>query len=344
MDSTAVNYDSDATFNSNTWCISPVAGCMMPPATAEQACALAPTSGHCRDRAGANYNPIATVDEGCVAARLGCTSSTALNYDPFATLDFDCYEPKTGCLDRRALNFGCAAPSTTTCDDKVSIHNSFACTFFYQPPSSPPGPWSPPGAYTEIYVVRATLVVEGSVSDWDDDRRTNLRQRFATLAGVDLSAVALVVTAASVVLDVTITANSQAAQSSILSTLQAQLASVEAASALLGVNALSVPLVYGEVITVAIQPPPSAPPDSTEFAIYTALVFTGVVLSIALPLGYWYFKFWVPARPWEVKVTPFEPTSSTTGIGIEGDHDHGGGIVPSPPLKPISREYPAQQT
>ena len=132
-DSAALNYDPDATVNSNDWCVLPRRGCMLPGAD-EAATALAqnasvvsdgaarPASAaarrvHWHDGLGlsVNFDPDATVHDAslCRLERRGCQSPTALNYDSHATLPGTCYEPVFGCLDPRALNFDCSLNVTT---------------------------------------------------------------------------------------------------------------------------------------------------------------------------------------------------------------------------------------
>jgi len=312
MDPTAVNYDSQATANTNTWCIPRVVGCMMPSATSDEACSLVPASAHCRDRFSANFNPMATVDEGCIAARLGCTSSTALNYDSFATQDFDCYEPTAGCLDRRALNFGCTAPGSSTCEDRPSVHTPGLCTFFYSPPSLPPPSPNPPGAYAASFVVKVVLTVAGDPSDWTEEKQLDLRMKYVLELGLALSAVELVVEAGSVILRITLTTASAAAQASAMATLQPLMASVDAASAFTGQQVLRMPVLYSETILQQIMPPPSAPAETVDVALVSGLAFGGISLVLLSCFSYWYCKFYMPNKEVMTKVVP-GPTSSTTG-------------------------------
>jgi len=326
MDPSAVNYNSHATANSNTWCIPASLGCMMPPATAAQACALSPSSSHCRDRFSANFDPAATIDEGCVAARLGCTSSTALNYDSFATQDDDCYEPTAGCLDRRALNFRCATPGTAACHDRVSVHTPGLCTFFLSPPSPPAVPPPPPGTYFEIYTIKNTIVVAGDIADWTEERRLALRVKYATLCAVNLADVTLVVTDGSVILTVTITAQDAAAQASIMTLLQPHMASVDAASAFLGEQVLMMPTVVSETILQLILSPPSAPADKVDIALFSGVIFGGVGFLIVIIFMYWYCRYYLPNS--DIKVVP-EPASSTTGGWEKTSSTTGGWEKPS---------------
>lgn len=144
MDSTALNYDSYANINSNTWCVPVVTGCMMPSTWSANTAydstrtlstatdglrfnypAATTTRTHSRDGLAANFNPLATVHDldSCAVERYGCTDSTAFNYEEHATSGdtgsppvegsspggvFGYCAPKEyGCLHPGALNYGC---------------------------------------------------------------------------------------------------------------------------------------------------------------------------------------------------------------------------------------------
>jgi len=140
MDPTAVNYNPDANTNTNTWCIAPVEGCMMP--TYDIGCDTsrhpgatchgAPEKVIGRYGLSSNFNAAATVNvpASCTFEVLGCTETTALNYDPRATVNFKCYTAKTGCLHPLALNFNCSTVGTSPCTDSVVVHSRSACTFY----------------------------------------------------------------------------------------------------------------------------------------------------------------------------------------------------------------------
>merc|ERR1711988_1185491 len=139
MDPLAVNYDDRANYNGNTWCISKVEGCMMPPSEIATHYALSGRE-HERDKLALNYNPLATVHVAamCTVYHEGCMDATAMNYVPMATVEATCYYRKSGCLNRKAINYGCAAKGLALCDPAVTLvteHFPTLCTFYYPPPS-----------------------------------------------------------------------------------------------------------------------------------------------------------------------------------------------------------------
>ena len=157
MDSRALNYDPDATVDSNDWCVLPKRGCMLPlaaaasavtttrraanaqggaasprsqpPASVSQRSGAEPLASRDGDGLSINFDPSATVHDAsmCVLERRGCMSSTALNFDVHATLPDVCYEPAPGCLDLRATNFNCSAS-----DESSGAHGSLDVLAFGQ--------------------------------------------------------------------------------------------------------------------------------------------------------------------------------------------------------------------
>lgn len=103
------------------------------------------------------------------------------------------------------------------------------------PPSAPPPPPS-----TETVVV--SLVAPGSVSEYQG-RTDDLKQAFATVAGVDSSAVEVTITAASVRITATIAVPGTTTATAMTTSLKAELATAELATAALGFTVESVPVV-----------------------------------------------------------------------------------------------------
>ena len=174
-------------------------------------------------------------------------SPTAVNYDAAATVDYDCYEPKVGCLDRRALNYGCVSTSGfTACEgDLVTVHAAGACNFAAVPPPPPPRPLLPPGVYSVEYKTVVTLVLAGSLSDWDSARRDRLSTHFSRVASVSLSDVLVIFAAGSVLADITIVSSSAAERDEVMATLAPYMATMDAAQGLLGEALLLPPNVRG---------------------------------------------------------------------------------------------------
>ena len=98
----------------------------------------APTVIGCTDPAAYNYDPNATVDQGCVAKVYGCTDPDAFNYDPQANVDQGCLPVVYGCTDPANHNYdpqanvdqGCAtSPKPVGCPDPKAVN--------YDPQASP---------------------------------------------------------------------------------------------------------------------------------------------------------------------------------------------------------------
>merc|ERR1711998_673884 len=97
MDSTAVNYNSKATINTQSWCIPAEEGCMMPQTAYATSGKYSTASATAYQGLAVNYLSSVTIHNKstCVVYYLGCMSSTALNYESHATVDSgDCWEPK----------------------------------------------------------------------------------------------------------------------------------------------------------------------------------------------------------------------------------------------------------
>ena len=142
MDSTAINYNSEAT-NSDGSCIAKVLGCTVGPGQYSGVDPRTPgfestfhddpgrTDGgggrvvlagnRRRYPAMTTYNATANVKSGCIVAIEGCMDSTAANYDPLATVSTLswCVPSVRGCMDPLAYNY---SPMTT-------IHNQTLCSY-----------------------------------------------------------------------------------------------------------------------------------------------------------------------------------------------------------------------
>ena len=118
------------------------------------------------------------------------------------------------------------------------------------------------------------LVAAGSVDDFSLARRTKLRTRVATAAGVAVEQVTLSVEAASVLLRFSILVDA-AASTTMAASLAAALPSADAASALLGVAVETVPLLTlaGQSEPLILPPQPHrdpTPPTLDESASHVA--------------------------------------------------------------------------
>jgi len=267
MDSTALNYDSYANINSNTWCVPVVAGCMMPssyagtfgwnPQTSEGY-----TRKHFKDGLAINFDPAATLnDDTCVVEREGCTDSTMYNYDSKATLPSQCWPDVFGCLHPGALNYGCpdrflsdgGSYLLTPCTDATTglvvaaaKHDIGVCNFDYPPPSPPPAEVS---GDTELFV-EVALVVEGSVGDYPTSVTDTMCADISAAGGIVSTGCTTTVTAASVNLAFALQVATVAAQNAGVANLQTVMGSKELASGILGVAVLTLP----QITAVFVNP------------------------------------------------------------------------------------------
>ena len=117
------------------------------------------------------------------------------------------------------------------------------------------------GALVQQVVVAMTA--SGNVQDFGPSQRADIAGRFATLARVDPTAVAVEVTSASVIITVAITVPDASAAAATQSTMSTTLTSTAAASSFTGLQITSAPVVavVTQVVTMSPSPPP-APPDA----------------------------------------------------------------------------------
>jgi len=290
MSTTAINYNSQATTNSNTWCVEPVPGCMMPPYhAANDQTAM---SGRHKGRFGLaaiydlshlpaedsnnNYNPLATVAAGCTVEILGCMKPEMLNYDSRATKNFMCYESKFGCLNPAAKNFNCSAErmdSDSSCSDGVTQHNWRLCKFYARPTLSAPVTANP-----EI-----VMITEGDVKDYKVADTVAIATECAK--GVGLSAGDVTVTTApgSVIWTITypLLTEAQFAQFKVFE--DALLSSVEGSQILFDAAGVDATVESVSVTTNEFDsfPPPSAPP-SADVGLIVGLVVAGILVLLIL--------------------------------------------------------------
>ena len=177
MDPTAVNYDSKATTNSNSWCIPSVPGCM--------------------DPAAANFAPAATLHTPsmCIVARHGCQDPTAINYNSRATVASPCYRSRVGCLNPNAINYGCTSYSMDSIctaaseEDRVTVHAGWVCKYTAAPPAppSPPSPSYPPAGDFELsFVVTLVISIVGECPSAIDTHGGNMANAYAETLGTTL--------------------------------------------------------------------------------------------------------------------------------------------------------------
>ena len=111
------------------------------------------------------------------------------------------------------------------------------------------------------------MTAEGSVSDFDDAKRTSLESSIAAVAGVDASAVTVAITPGSVIITATIAVPASKTAEAVQTSLANSLGTADAASTKLGIPVESVPniAVTTSPATPVITNPtsPSPPPPSS---------------------------------------------------------------------------------
>jgi len=114
-----------------------------------------------------------------------------------------------------------------------------------------------------VQQVRIAMTASGNVQDFGPSQRADIAGRFATLARVDPTAVAVEVTSASVLITVAITVPDASAAAATQSSITTTLTSPAAASSFTGLAIISAPVVavVTQVVTMSPSPPP-APPDA----------------------------------------------------------------------------------
>jgi len=281
MSPTAVNYDSAANVNSNTWCVEPVTGCMMPGVTE-------PTSGFITSKYigrfgfSSNYNSAATVNSpsGCTVEVYGCTDPTAYNYDSHATVDFKCFGTVVGCLNPEALNFNCSWVGSSDCTDSVTYHSKDLCTFYVPTVDSE-------GAGADTLSVEMTTA--GDVSSVTSAMTSATSTYFGNQAGVAASDVVTTVAAGSIVWTIAFSnltptqyENFKQFEEMALTDTDGATAALDSALAAAGVapGTFAVTAITVTEVENRAYPPPSAPPVD-EIGIIVGVV-VGVVVIVVI--------------------------------------------------------------
>lgn len=268
MDSTMVNYDSQATINTNTWCIPAKTGCMMPDTSHAQSGYHSPSGWI--DALNPQFDIMTTVHDpsACVAARYGCMVATAMNFDPLANTPTPCYYPDTfGCLNPLASNFRCPSSDySTPCETGttampeghlyVTAHFKLSCVYLGSSPNTPPSPAPsfPPGLSRDSPNVKIThdvvtsFGVDAPISELDtpESRRT-LEAAFRQLISPPPDEMEIFFYAGSTIIEVVSTYNDAASAD----------AGNAAVSAALGSSAASVQSAIGNAIGVTVLTAPT---------------------------------------------------------------------------------------
>ena len=105
------------------------------------------------------------------------------------------------------------------------------------------------------------MTASGSVSDFDDAKKTSLESSIAAVAGVDASAVTVAITAGSVLITATIAVPASTTVAAVQTSLSSTLGTAAAASTVLGVIVESVPAITVAAPLPDPSPPPPLPPQ-----------------------------------------------------------------------------------
>jgi len=153
------------------------------------------------------------------------------------------------------------------------------------PPPPDAHPPTPPGATIVLQPqVVITLVASGTVDDYDDGKRANLREGFAAEMGVAADDVALTIEAASVLVRFDVDVSSEEAGAQLVTSLSARLSSASAASSLLGIEVESTPTLEAVVTRIVLQPPPSMPPSGGGGSVMLGAIAGGAGVTLLLLL------------------------------------------------------------
>ena len=175
----------------------------------------------------------------------------------------------------------------------------------YTPSPSPSQPTEPGLAYTTSTMITAS----GSISDYPATIQQAIIDVVAVAAGVPSSALAITITAASVIITVRITTSSSAEMTAVATTLEAALSDTASATTLLrqavsDISVLSVPIV---TVSVSSGGPATTPTSSTPMLV---IIFCGVgvvILAVAVAVGMKKSKHGLVKRPQSPHMIPVLP-------------------------------------
>ena len=307
MSPTAINYNPHANKNSNTWCVEPKPGCMMP--------SVSMSSGYIGSGNGVGiteldraadprlnrfgyaapsgvgfYDPSATVHDKsvCTLDYVGCTDPTAANYMPWARVNSGCIPNIVGCLHPAALNKNCGGPTSylsfTECTGSglATVHANDFCNFYQITVAEN-------NKAAESAKIAITVDGDCATVQADTATRTKLVAFLASSVGIDASSIQVAVTCGSATieatfpaLDATQYANFQLMEATALSTTEGAQMLLQAAG-ISGYTVLSVTITRVENIA---YPPPSAPPDEAAFVgMIIGIVIAGLVVLGLVVVG-----------------------------------------------------------
>jgi len=287
MDSSAINYNSAATKNSNTWCVPRTEGCMMPELSmsAESDGAVPPRVLNLTlqiDRFGGfalDYSVGATVHTNCIVQKKGCTDTTAANYQPWATEKYECFPQVIGCLHPHALNYNCAKfiGQYQPCSDSVTNHSNAFCNYYEITIAEPT---------KTVESAKISITVDADCTSITAAEKASLKTYLADKIGVEASTVTIGVVCGSATIEAEFGPLDAAAYQNFQLMEATALSSTGGAAALLeqaGLSGYTVLAVSVTKVENTAYPPPSSPPMSdAEIGMIVGIVLGSLVLILVL--------------------------------------------------------------
>ena len=123
------------------------------------------------------------------------------------------------------------------------------------------------------------MTASGSVDDFDETKKTSLRNSIAAAASVDASAVTVAVAAASVLITATIAVPASSTAEAVQTSLAATLGTAATASAALGVTVVSTP-------TIVVAEPPGSLQEEGSTSLEGASSDTSSAITGVLVAGF----------------------------------------------------------
>ena len=198
--------------------------------------------------------------------------------------------------------------------------------------SPPPPPFAPGSQFVTLHKTVVEMLAAGNVADYTEDTKLNLATKFVSLANVDIDAVEVEITPASVRIVVKITVANATAAAALVTSIGQTLSSAEAASAFTNLTITSTPTVSAVVETKLLTgayppPPPSGMP------VYVAAIIAAVggvcifAVVIALAIVYRRRK-WQPEKE---KAALEGSTSMSPSRELPAEQGGAGARVPATP-------------
>ena len=156
------------------------------------------------------------------------------------------------------------------------------------PPSSPllsQSPSLPPSASPSRHSTVVRILASGSVEDYSDADKAALRTTIGNAAGVDISAVSIAITSASVVITATIISSGIAAAEAVSSTLAVSLANASTTTVLLRQAVPTITVLAAPTLTTSPLPSPEPNSNSSLGAVVAVAIGGLCLLGCAITCG-----------------------------------------------------------